>query len=298
MSIEIRPFERRDRDQLTELVNRHVAAVVPGVALSVNAVLSQLEREPGESIVDPWVAERRCLVAVDRSAVVAAALVHRFRADPDVGPDFRNAGDIRWLVCTRTAGEAGAELLQSCVRLFDEWHVDRRYADCGLPVLACYGVPDTLPHVRALYVAAGFQGPVRTEEVYVARCADLLDARVEGVEIVRTMGIFGARLSLRRDEVEVGYVEVGELAADLARSATAVTWTDVGNLQVAEGEDRATVVPALYAAAAEWLVLGGVDRLLEYVADDFDQPGYRKELLGLGFTRLVTNEIGWELPRA
>ncbi len=79
MSIEIRPFERRDRDQLTELVNRHVAAVVPGVALSVNAVLSQLEREPGESIVDPWVAERRCLVAVDRSAVVAAALVHRFR---------------------------------------------------------------------------------------------------------------------------------------------------------------------------------------------------------------------------
>ena len=56
-------------------------------------------------------------------------------------------------------------------------------------------------------------------------------------------------------------------------------------------------MPALYAAAAEWLVLGGVDRILEYVADDFDVPGYREELIALGFTRLVTNEVGWELPR-
>jgi len=53
MSVAIRPFERRDRDQLTALVNLHVAAVIPGVVLSVNAVLGQLEREPQETIVDP-----------------------------------------------------------------------------------------------------------------------------------------------------------------------------------------------------------------------------------------------------
>jgi hypothetical protein len=297
MSIEIRPFERRDRDQLTELVNRHVAAVIPGVALSVNAVLSQLEREPGESIVDPWVAERRCLVAVERSALVAGALVHRFRSDPDVGPDFRNAGDIRWLVCTRSGGDAGTALLRACLDLFDEWRVERRCADCRLPVLACYGVPDTLPHVRALYVGAGFEGPRRTEEVHVARCADLICPGHDGIDVIRTMGSFGARLTLVRDGVELGFIDVGEQDADLARSATAITWTDVGNLHVAEGEDRAVVVPALYAAAAEWLVLGGVDRLLEYVADDIDVPGYRDELVALGFTRLVTNELGWELPR-
>jgi hypothetical protein len=297
MSIEIRPFERRDRDQLTELVNRHVAAVVPGVALSVNAVLSQLEREPGEFIVDPWVAERRCLVAVDHAALVAAALVHRFRGDPDVGPDFRNAGDIRWLVCTRPACDAGATVLQACLDLFDQWQVERRYADCRLPVVACYGVPDTLPHVRALYVAAGFTGPARTEDVYVATCNDLLGRRPDGIEVSRTMGLFGARLALVRGAEELGFIDVGELDADLARSATAVTWTDVGNLHVAQGQDRAVVVPALYAAAAEWLVLGGVDRILEYVADDFDVPGYREELLALGFTRLVTNEVGWQLPR-
>jgi GNAT superfamily N-acetyltransferase len=54
-SIEVRPFRRGDREQLTALVNAHVAAVVPGMSVSVNAVLSQLEREPGEFIVGPWV---------------------------------------------------------------------------------------------------------------------------------------------------------------------------------------------------------------------------------------------------
>jgi hypothetical protein len=50
MPVAIRPFERRDRDQLTALINLHVAAVIPGVVLSVNTVLGQLEREPQENI--------------------------------------------------------------------------------------------------------------------------------------------------------------------------------------------------------------------------------------------------------
>ena len=47
------------REQLTKLVNAHAAAVVP---VSVHTVLSQLEREPGEFIVDPWVRQRATLV--------------------------------------------------------------------------------------------------------------------------------------------------------------------------------------------------------------------------------------------
>ena len=44
--IEVRPFLRSDREQLTALVNAHIAAVIPGIAVSVNTVMSQLEREP------------------------------------------------------------------------------------------------------------------------------------------------------------------------------------------------------------------------------------------------------------
>jgi hypothetical protein len=36
----VRPFNRADRDQLTELVNAHIAAVVPGWGVSVSALLS------------------------------------------------------------------------------------------------------------------------------------------------------------------------------------------------------------------------------------------------------------------
>jgi hypothetical protein len=51
--LEIRPRRRSDRNQLTELVNKDIEAVLPGVSGSPNAVLSQLEREPDEAVVDP-----------------------------------------------------------------------------------------------------------------------------------------------------------------------------------------------------------------------------------------------------
>ena len=66
MTIEVRPFKRTDRDHVTALVNAHIGAVVPGLSVSVNAVMSQLERDPAEVVVDPWVIERRSLVAVER----------------------------------------------------------------------------------------------------------------------------------------------------------------------------------------------------------------------------------------
>ena len=55
---EIRPFARHDRDQLTDLVNAHIKAIIPGCSIPVATLLSQMERDPGEYIVDPWVIER------------------------------------------------------------------------------------------------------------------------------------------------------------------------------------------------------------------------------------------------
>ena len=102
--IEVRPFQRRDREQVTALVNAHVEAVVPGVAVSVNAVLSQLEREPGETIVDPWAIDRATYVAIVRDAVAGAAHVIRYGADARVSNSYRDAAEIRWLVFAPGAG--------------------------------------------------------------------------------------------------------------------------------------------------------------------------------------------------
>lgn len=69
-SIQVRRFARSDRDQVASLVNAHIGAhigaAVPNVSASVQGLMSQLEGEPGEFIVDPWVMDRLTLVAQQR----------------------------------------------------------------------------------------------------------------------------------------------------------------------------------------------------------------------------------------
>ena len=96
--IRVRPFRRGDRDQLTTLVNAHVEAVLPGVTVSPNAVLAQLEREPGEYVVDPWVRARETLVADVGGRVVAAAHLLFYDDGAHVGADFRGTAEVRWLL--------------------------------------------------------------------------------------------------------------------------------------------------------------------------------------------------------
>ena len=72
-AIEVRPFHRGDRDQLTQLVNAHAAAVVPGMGVSVSTVLGSLERRPEEFIEEPWVCDRVTLVAHQQRRGGAAA---------------------------------------------------------------------------------------------------------------------------------------------------------------------------------------------------------------------------------
>ena len=288
----VRPFERHDRDQLTDLVNLHIAAVLPGVAVSVNTVMSQLEREPQESIVDPWVIDRRCLVATDdEERVHASALLHRFSTGPGVSPDFADAGEIRWLICRPDQLDDGRRLLDACMTLLDEWHVETRYADGSLPAPACYGVPDAWPHIRALYSEAGF-APSRQETVLRIRCADLIQRDRPTLEVDRSVGVLGTRFTLSENSGPVGFIEVCQLTAELARGYSSMGWADVGNLHVEIGGDPETVVPQLYSAGAEWLLRGGIETLIEYHSEE--NPKEHLELLErCGFEVLVTNARGW-----
>ena len=126
----VRPFRRPDREQLTALVNAHVQAVVPGVSVPVNTVLSQLERDPGEFIVDPWVAERATLVAEQRGRVVAAAHLLRYGTDEDVGEAYRDSAEINWLLFWPEASywpdsaQAAGSLMEACLAQLRSWEGD------------------------------------------------------------------------------------------------------------------------------------------------------------------------------
>ena len=206
--VQVRPFRRADRDQLTRLVNAHAEAVVPGMSVSVNTVLSSLERQPGEFIVDPWVSERVTLVAEQRNRVAAAAHLLRYYPDDRAGASARGAGEIRWLLYWPLApagnpfwpdvtGSAEA-LIAACADIFGRWGVTRQHADGELPVPGVYGVPEQWPHIAALYRRAGFTHTGHTEVVYLAQVKDLPSADappLDGLTVRRSVGINGCRFS-------------------------------------------------------------------------------------------------------
>ncbi|MDK0524126.1 GNAT family N-acetyltransferase [Streptomyces sp. ML-6] len=300
-SLKVRPFHRDDRDQVTELVNAHVAAVVPGLSVSVNTVLSQLQRRPQEFILDPWVAERVTLVAEQRQHVVAAAHLLRYRADAATGADYRNAGVIEWFVFRPPASfwpdsERAADLLMAaCLAQLTRWDVSRRHADGQLPAPGICGVPDQWEHIRASYRRAGFTPTGPTEVLLIAPVADLrrsAGAAVPGSDIHRTLGECGTRFSARLGDEVIGYVEVDTSLDRPERYARNGGLADLAGLHVTEPYQGSGLEEQLLAHAAQWLQLAGVDRLLAYAtADDIEET----EQLGRhGFQELSRMERGWE----
>jgi ribosomal protein S18 acetylase RimI-like enzyme len=299
-SVQVRPFRRPDREQLTALVNAHVQAVVPGVSVSVNTVMSQLERDPGEFIVDPWVAERSTLVAEQRGRVVAAAHLRRFGAGEEVGEDMRGAGEIGWLLYWPEASywpdstAAADALMTACVAQLRRWPVTRWYADGTLPAPGVSGLPEQWPHLRALYEQAGFVHDGHTEVVLLARVDELprpSEPPVPGLEPGRAVGINGTRLYGRLGAELVGHIEVDTNLAEGGRLGHLGGWADVGNLHVDEAYRRRGVATWLFGQAADWLRLARVDRLLDYAWPEEED---RLALLRrLGFRELTRTARGW-----
>jgi GNAT superfamily N-acetyltransferase len=307
--IDVRPFRRRDREQLTSLVNAHAAAVVPGISISVATMLSDLERQPDEFITDPWISERVTLVADQGNRVVAAAHLLRYFADERAGEDVRGTGEIRWLVFwpEAPAGNpywldatpAAEMLIAACIRQFEEWGVRSQDAGGELPVPGVYGVPEQWPHVRALYEGAGFLHKGHTEVVHLARVQDLpspAGSPFEGLSVRRSVGMNGTRLSAALGEQVIGYIEVDTLQEG-QRLSRHGGWADIGNLCVAEGYRRRGIASWLLGQAAGWLQLAHVDRLLDYTPlgdpAEPDESGYRMFLSASGFTELTRTKRVW-----
>ena len=311
-AVQIRPFRRSDRDQLTELVNAHAAAVVPGMGTSVAALLASLDRDPGEPITDPWVGERATLVAEQQHRVVAAAHLLRYLDDQGAGESFRGFGEIKWLVFWpeapsgnrywSAAADAAEKLIAACIAQFERWGVTGQGAEGDLPVpCGVYGVPEQWPHVAALYERAGFRQTGYSEIIYMARVAGLprpAAPPLKSLAVSRSVGMNGTRLSAVRDGEAVGYIEV-EIREKGERLSPRGRWADVGNLHVTGKYQRRGVATWLLGQAAGWLDLAQVDNLLDYCyadtrnPDHCDPAGYQAFLTVAGFRELTRTRRGW-----
>jgi ribosomal protein S18 acetylase RimI-like enzyme len=297
---EIRPFRRSDRDQLTYLVNAHIDAVLPGVSVSPNAVLGQLEREPGEYVVDPWVVDRSTLVAVLRDRIVGAAHLLRYGEDERVSPAMRGTGDFRWLLFWPGQHPAAAaemtvvadQLVAAGVRALGPGRVG---ADPSLLVPGVYGVPGQWPHVAAALERAGFDPGDRTEIVLVADVADLPrggPAPVPGLTLRTALGGHAARLHAELDGRVVGFYEVqADLTVGGTRSRLA-GWADVWELHVDPAHRRRGIGSWLVGHAADRLRLARADRVLSYsvLGEDDDEIAF---LRAMGWRELTRTRRGW-----
>ncbi len=299
--VEIRSFRRDDREQLTALVNAHVEAVVPGVSVSVNSVLSQLEREPGEFIVDPWVVQRATLVAEQRGRASAAAHLLRYGEGAEVGEAYRGAGEIRWLICWPAAPfwpdaiAAGDAVAAASVAWLARSGATRLYADGALPAPGVYGLPDQWPHVHGILERAGFAPGPRAEIVFLAAVGALARpaAPVAGLTVARTLGINGTRSTALLEGRALGYVEVGSRVVD-GHIVRQVGWADIGNLEVEVPHRRRGIATWLLGRAAKWLLLGRTDRLLAYAGAEEEEAG--AFLRRAAFRELTRTQRGWERP--
>jgi GNAT superfamily N-acetyltransferase len=293
--MQIRPFARSDRDQLTALVNAHLAAVLPGAALSVQSLLSHLESEPGEFIVDRWVAERHTLVADQDDRIVAAAHLRRYADRPEVGQVYAGAGEIAWFCCYPDAPfwagteEAGWTLLQAAVVRLGTWRVRRAYADGALPVPSVYGVPDAWPHIAALYTRAGFTSD-REETILACPVTDLPPRTPNPWSLTRQLGTNGVRFSALLEGQRLGYLEV-DTADDGSRFGRPGR-ADIGNLEVEEAFRRRGVATALLAEAARWLCLAGSTSLIAYLSDESPESE-RRFYEAVGFEVLTRTRRDW-----
>ncbi len=226
------PFEPSQLPQLLDLVNLHLAAVLPGWALSGTFLAEHLERDRTEPITDPWVEERVTLCAFDAGRLLAAAHLLRYGEGPEVGDGLKGAGEIDWFVSLPDRHDAAAELLKTVRERLATWGVGQIYTwPAGLPTVPMTGVPDAWPHVAKALHATGHRPDDRRghrESLYGGRL-DAVPAPGEppepGLAVGRTAGPWGTRFSALAGGEEVGFCEV---VADLTHGGLSARARRVG----------------------------------------------------------------------
>jgi hypothetical protein len=257
-------------EQLAALLSAHAAAALPGAAVSVAAVAARLERDPGDFVLDPWVAGRETLVAIARDRVVAAGHLLRFADEPHVSDSYRGAAELRWFCFWPSEREAGAGLLDQAIERAAP--VSRFYLTGDLPDVLVYGIPDAWPHVEALASERGFVHDGRTEVLLVALLAALPGPT--GRDVRRGVAWSGDALLTANDARMEVTVEgrLGQLWGPFAD----------------DGGVDPEVARSLWLEAFEWLRIAGCDRVVAALEEDEVE-----QAVALGLRPVTRLRRGW-----
>jgi GNAT superfamily N-acetyltransferase len=294
---EVRAFVRQDRDQLLSLANHHIATVLPGGSILAATLLSAMERDAGEYVIDPWVIDRHTIVGVERDRVVAAAHLKRYGTAPQVSASYLDAGSIDWIICWPDQIETGRLVLQAALDRLREWGVRIWYADGTLPCLGVYGIPEAWPHVRGLLTEAGFDdADGHVEIVFAGNLADVAPPGpppIDGLTLRRSLGTLGTAFEAVAGDEVVGLFEVEDGYTNGGSIMKLDGWADVGNHRVREDLRGRGVGSWLFRHGCAWLRLGGSRRLLAYATEDENLPSIERHYGRHGLVPINRTRRGW-----
>ncbi len=296
---EVRPFARGDREQLTQLANAHIAAAMPGWSVPSSLLLAQLERQPGEYVVDPWVTDRATVVSVERDRIVAASHLRRYAGGTRVSESYRDAGEIAWLICWPTHLEAGRAVVRAAVQQLQSWQASAWLADGSLPTTATYGISDAWPHVAQLLEEAGFSAEGGQAEVQLVgdlASVPLPGAPPSGVTLRRVVGPLATSFDALLDGEVVGSFEVDD---DLSRGGSnqrLAGWADECNHWVRQDLRGRGIGTWLVCSAAAALRLGNLRRLLVYLVENDRLADGLRYYARYGLGPVNRTRLGWKRP--
>lgn len=282
---------------LHALINAHLGMAIPGWALPAEFIAERLDRYPEQHVLDPWVVERRTFFSVAGERVLAAAHLLHYGDTGEVAPDYRNAGDIAWLLFAPGADAYARKLLAVARQQMQAWHVRVTYAwDTGLPVPLCSGIPDAWPHIRDLFTKAGFAADVRLEYIFgggLDAIPSPTAAPVDGVCVQPIVSGAETTFILRHNDEHIGRCEC---AADLTqdgRLPAFVGWGKLEALEVAAPWRNRGLGRWLVQHAVAWLRAMGCERIAFSVLPDDDARGAGRFYRRFGWDKYLTLEKGW-----
>lgn len=281
---------------LQRLLNRHVAAVVPGWGVTREFITENLgRRTPG-----PGTEEAIC--ALEGRRFVAALGLRHHGDGPEVVGFNRGLGVINWLLVDPAYGTIGTELIAEARRRLQRLGSTRASAnwDVGLPLP--YGVADTWTHLIASLEGAGFAAAIRpywVEEVWGGPMPARLaapSAPVEMVQIRRRLGDEGTEFLALADGVEVGHCDCVPGLSRSGRLPLLDGWGQIADLFVEEAWRGRGVGTTLMNHATSWMRLAGCARVVLSVPSGSDSPEAHRFYPRFGWSRWATQFKVWQ-PR-
>ena len=295
--VSIEPHQDLYLDQLQQLVNCHLAGVVPGWRLPTPVIAGSLRPRPDDPDFDLWVAERRTLCAVEEDRLLGAAHVIRYTSGTAVGAGYRGTAELAWLLFWPEAESAAHALIEAARELVAGWGRMRLYAcDTSLPVPVVSGVPESWPHVSAALVRAGFEALAMHEQVlYGGRLPEPCPQAppVPRLEVRAVMDEPGQRFLAERDGQEIGFLEWSpDLSCGGSLPALA-GWAELCALRIREEWRGRGIGGWLVRRTVPFLRMVGVSRVVVALTAWQEEAGAGRFCKRLGWEPVVRLEQGW-----